>query len=108
MRWLKCAEVVSACGYPLNSRSISTCEISYNHGRPITLIAGLHACRHCNLDRAETGHGLQLLLDVPPITDDNPHPGASLAQTTYNLINVFMGIGSVTLSTLRTVACSQC
>jgi hypothetical protein len=64
-----------------------------------------YARRPCNLERAETGHGLQLLLDVAPITDDNPHPGASLAQTTYNLINVFMGIGSVMLSVLHEIVC---
>ncbi len=45
------------------------------------------------LDRAETGHGLQLVLDVPPIVDETPHAGSSVVQTTFNLVNIFMGIG---------------
>lgn len=45
------------------------------------------------LDRSGTGHGLQLVLDVPPIVDETPHAGSSVVQTTFNLVNIFMGIG---------------
>lgn len=53
------------------------------------------------LESDEAASGLQLVVEALELGDDEPpaacHAGASVQQTTFNLINVFMGIGLLSM-----------
>ncbi len=53
--------------------------------------------------------GLQLLLEPTlPADRPEPHPGATTAQTAFNLQNVFMGTSPTDVPCVASIHCTMC